>query len=163
MRGAGPDRCRRAWWEACQPRRGSQQAVAEPSRGGAPSTRYRAPLSERRRSDMSRLALDFRRLLQKKAGDMGREISPVLSTTFSREYSGPLVLGCHLRQSRRRVPPNPEEPLQALATDNSGRSSPRRFQRKLHVPAERAQRDWQHQWRERMKSLNLRGPTPEDA
>jgi hypothetical protein len=35
------------------------------------------------------------------------------------------------------------------------------FQRKLHIPAEKAQRDWQHQWRERMKSLNLRGPTPE--
>jgi len=35
------------------------------------------------------------------------------------------------------------------------------FQRKLHIPAEKAQRDWQHQWRERMKSLNLRGPTVE--
>ena len=32
------------------------------------------------------------------------------------------------------------------------------FQHKLHVPVEKAQRDWQHQWRERMKSLNLRGP-----
>ena len=33
------------------------------------------------------------------------------------------------------------------------------FQRKLKVPAEKALKEWQEDWRWRMKGMNQRGPT----
>jgi|SRR3990172_5298428 len=34
------------------------------------------------------------------------------------------------------------------------------FQRKLKIPAEKAEKEWQEQWRRRMRGMNARGPRP---
>jgi len=34
------------------------------------------------------------------------------------------------------------------------------FQRKLKIPAEKAEKEWQEQWRQRMRGMNARGPRP---
>jgi hypothetical protein len=51
----------------------------------------------------------------------------MLPTTLAGSNRGPLHQACISVQGRRRVLTNREESLQVLATDNLGRSSPRRI------------------------------------